>query len=140
MISYNKAVDIINNKELCFVEKMKHGDSTSLIQSVMGLNQWALDVLDSRRKDGYFNPGTPPERPFFFGEDSDCSLAERADRLYKLAYYEKDLEQYKANCKYLLTIDEIIYERDGRVAFNILKERSNNEYEQIETVDLAVYS
>lgn len=114
----------------------KHGNRYLLANSDQELHRAALAVLKARMEAGYFyREPEPPEDPGLTKEQVEAlpaSIRETAKK--KLAQYLGDLRYYRDEKKLFEETQRALKEGDGRAAWEILRDRSDHEYERVELV------
>lgn len=112
----------------------KHGQWHFLVQNDEDLFRVALSVVRGRQKQGYWyeKAGPKPTEPgFTAAEIEKLPKALQADAQKKLQAYERDLRYWQEVNQNHQDITKCLAENDGRLAWRILRDRSDDEYERV---------
>jgi hypothetical protein len=126
-----RAQPIIREPKL-LVFKEKHGQRYFYVHNDKALFKAALKILTERAKEGYwyYKPEEPPKAPDFTKEQI-ATLPEsmRADATKKLQQYTDACRRYDAEVEDYNEIQEALKTKNGKLAWQCLRNRSDGEYE-----------
>lgn len=122
------------------VLKDKHEDSYFLVADVEAVWRWALQVLQMRIDQGYI---TEPEDPKPVDEVPDDVIDKLPEAMKKKALSDKQSNKalMKRHAKYVeiwSDIQKALSEKNGALAFKILDDRKNAEYEWFSFEDVTI--
>lgn len=114
--------------------KEKHGTRYYVVESEKELFRLSLNVLRGRLKSGHFyhEPPGRPAPPDFRAEDipgMPASLREAATRQW--GRYTTDMRDWERSVDQWTKVNRAASEADGSLAWEVLRERSDHEYESV---------
>ncbi len=114
----------------------KHGNAYFYVPDEAALFEAALKILEGRHKAGYFYADPESGRP----ADPGVTRAQveamgqghvRQEALKALQRHDDDVRWWKHLKEQWAEIQRALKERDGRLAWRLLRERSDHEYENV---------
>jgi hypothetical protein len=130
---------IIDSPKLLILHE-KHVTWHFLVKNDEDLFRVALSVVRGRQKQGwwYGKPAEKPTNPGFTSEDvKKLPDSLRAEAQRKLRNYEQALDRWHDDNQLHLDIRKCLAENDGRLAWQILRDRSDGEYERVQIDQLS---
>lgn len=114
--------------------KEKHGTRYYVVESEEELFRLSLNILRGRFKSGYFyhEPQGRPSPPDFKADDipgMPASLRDPATRQW--GRYTTDLRDWEQATAQWARVNKAASEADGPLAWEVLRERSDHEYESV---------
>jgi hypothetical protein len=140
-----KQVDEVfkNDGLILIILHEKHGTRNVVSESSDGFFKFFLELLKDRKDFGYFHEPDEPQSPSM---SEDAANALPAGPVKKMALaeienYKQSLRFYKNDRNEFLTVNKALEEGNGRLAYSILKSRSDMgaEYEEM-TVEEPEYA
>lgn len=119
------------NSRTLLIFREKHGNRHFLVPTVDDLYGAALKLLDERNTEGWFDKPEQPEA-FEYNEEQLKALPEGKVRDAAFKLYEEYLDEVKQYEEDKAVYDRVIRaieEKDGRLAWYIIKDRKSYEYE-----------
>lgn len=114
--------------------KEKHADRYFDVTTDEQLHNVALYILRQRYEQGYwYAEPTPPEALDFEASDIEKAPVSLRDEMQKrLKSHQRELQHYEQEKDDWDAVTRAISTNDGRLAFRILRDRNNYEYEGFE--------
>lgn len=123
------------------IERGKHGDSYFLINSPEDLEQRALKILTDRHEEGYwYEKPAPPDSSDNLSKEEIEKLSPKLQK-EAIRLQQRYLAEHNEYLDILAEYEDIvkaIKDSDGRLAWYILDQRSDGEYESVELSTLGV--
>ena len=131
-----KDEEVITNKVL--LNKTKHSNDYYSIPTLKDLHKVALSILSDRFESGYFSKlDIPAELDYTYEDIEKMPESFQVAAKYKLVDNKKNIRDCENNNKEYDLAKKAIDEKNGLLAWSIIKNR--NEYEEIEIINPITY-
>ena len=111
----------------------KHGNRNFLVKDDEDLFRISLSIVRGRQKQGWWygtTPGAKPSGPGFTDKDVEkLPPALRADATKKLRYHRSEIASWERSAQMFMDITKALDSKDGRLAWQVLQDRRDHEYE-----------